>query len=219
MRSAILISLVFHISVYFIATKIVRISKVQFFPRQVYTVKLFSMEEASKLEAKKASPQDVNRKIERKKKPPVEAPPQQRKAKKRRRAKKKAAPSSELGPEELLKKNGESQKNESQPATGEMHLDSIDFPFGYYLVTVRRKIATNWMVPAGSSREMFCKIYFRVKRSGEIDSPLIEQSSGSFLFDQAALRAVLDASPLPPLPGGFQERYLGVHFSFAYEER
>jgi len=63
-----------------------------------------------------------------------------------------------------------------------------------------------------------CRVYFRITRSGSIDSPAVEASSGSFLFDQAALRAVVEANPLPALPGGFGDEYLGVHFSFAYEE-
>jgi TonB family protein len=58
-----------------------------------------------------------------------------------------------------------------------------------------------------------------VGRDGSIDSPEVEESSGSFLFDQAAKRAVIQASPLPPLPREFTDDYLGVHFSFAYEKR
>jgi TonB family protein len=61
-------------------------------------------------------------------------------------------------------------------------------------------------------------VYFRVGRDGSIHSPAVETSSGSFLFDQAALRSVVQAGPLPPLPSGFTDDYLGVHFSFAYEQ-
>jgi protein TonB len=102
--------------------------------------------------------------------------------------------------------------------TGDVSLDAADFPFAYYIATVRRKIATNWQVPGGSSEAIHCRVYFRVSRSGAIDGASVESSSGNFLFDQAALRAVVQANPLPPLPGGFPDSYLGVHFSFAYEE-
>jgi len=65
---------------------------------------------------------------------------------------------------------------------------------------------------------VFCRVYFRITRSGGIDAPAVETSSGNFLFDQAALRAVVQANPLPPLPAGFVDQYLGVHFSFSFEE-
>ena len=75
-----------------------------------------------------------------------------------------------------------------------------------------------WQVPGTQSESKYCRVYFRVGRNGSIESPAVETSSGNFVFDQAALRAVVQASPLPPLPGGFADDYLGVHFSFAYEQ-
>jgi hypothetical protein len=41
-----------------------------------------------------------------------------------------------------------------------------------------------------------------------------EIASGSGLYDRAALRAVLESSPLPPLPFGYNGTYLGVHLKF-----
>jgi len=37
-------------------------------------------------------------------------------------------------------------------------------------------------------------------------------------FDQTAMRALLAATPLPPLPAGFTDNYLGVHFGFEYQQ-
>jgi protein TonB len=102
--------------------------------------------------------------------------------------------------------------------TGDVALDVADFPFAYYIATVKRKIATNWQVPGTAGAATHCRVYFRIERSGSIDAAAVENSSGNFLFDQAALRAVVQADPLPPLPGGFPDTYLGVHFSFAFEE-
>ena len=37
-------------------------------------------------------------------------------------------------------------------------------------------------------------------------------------FDQTTMRALLAATPLPPLPAGFTDNYLGVHFGFEYQQ-
>jgi len=49
---------------------------------------------------------------------------------------------------------------------------------------------------------------------GRIRDPLVEQTSGDSLFDQSALRAVMEASPFPPLPQEFKASSLRVHFGF-----
>jgi outer membrane biosynthesis protein TonB len=51
-----------------------------------------------------------------------------------------------------------------------------------------------------------------------VTNAAIEQSSGLFIFDQAAQRAVVQSSPMPPLPQDYRDSYLGVHFSFSYRE-
>lgn len=230
MRNAILISLVFHISVYVVSTQIVEFTRVRYVPRQVYSVNLLSMEDIDRMMQKKGeldSPRQAEDEKPEKKsmeQPPVEPPPEAKKPSEKKTEpapKKKQVPSSEVKKEgNGLPKAGAAQGSESkQGATGDMNLDVSDFPFGYYLITVRRKIAGNWSVPQSrASEEMSCRVYFKIARNGQIVSPDIEQSSGSFMFDQAALRAVMQASPLPPLPGGFPDQYLGVHFNFAYEE-
>ncbi|MBI4719673.1 MAG: energy transducer TonB [Chitinivibrionia bacterium] len=231
MRNAILISLVFHVSVYIASTQIVEFARVKYVPRQVYSVNLLSMEDIERMmQSKGASPapqQAVQEPPEEEEKaqPPVEPPPESKKkadTKMERSAKKKQVPSSEVrngGTGAAKGGTGTGTGSKQGGATGDMNLDVSDFPFGYYLVTIRRKIAGSWSVPqAQAGEEIFCRVYFRIARDGRIISPDIEKSSGSFMFDQSALRAVMQASPLPPLPGGFGDEYLGVHFSFAYEE-
>jgi TonB family protein len=53
-----------------------------------------------------------------------------------------------------------------------------------------------------------------INRRGEISGSQISKSSGDQLFDQLALRAVLYANPLPPLPNGFPDDTLKVHMKF-----
>lgn len=229
MRSAILISLLLHVSVYFISTRIVQFTRVRYVPRQVYSVNLLTMDEIDKMLEKKkeppAKPPPQQEPEEEAAPPPEESPPppvpEKKPVKKKEPVKKKQVPSSEVQKPVSREDAGETQQDETarQAATGDMNLDSADFPFGYYLVTIRRKIAGNWSVPrTHAGGEIYCRVHFRIARNGRIVSPEIEQSSGSFMFDQAALRAVMQASPLPPLPGEFHDNFLGVHFSFAYEE-
>ncbi len=57
-------------------------------------------------------------------------------------------------------------------------------------------------------------VFFAIDRDGTIRDAKIEDASGNGLYDRAALRAVLEASPLPPLPFGYSGTYLGVHLKF-----
>jgi TonB family protein len=57
-------------------------------------------------------------------------------------------------------------------------------------------------------------VYFAIDRDGTIRDAKIETPSGDGTFDRAALRAVLESSPLPPLPFGYAGTYLGVHLTF-----
>ncbi len=223
MRTALLISVMMHLVVGFVSMQIVKFRKVQFIPRQMYTVQIVPVEiqapPAEQVPPPLPAQQDVV--------PPppdepeeMEPPPEKPKLKKKKKPKpkpKKVIPTTELNKIEDTEPPPEPVP---QPATGDMALDVEDFPFAYYIATMKRKIAAYWSVPGAASRtSLLCRVYFRVGRNGSIDSPSVEESSGSFLFDQAAKRAVIQASPLPPLPREFKDDYLGVHFSFAYEKR
>lgn len=90
---------------------------------------------------------------------------------------------------------------------------AADFPFSYYLVSVRNAIGRNWIEP-GVTRRTRTTIFFRIRRDGTVDDARVEVPSGVQPFDQAALRAVLASSPLPRLPADFKTDQLGVHFDF-----
>jgi protein TonB len=88
-----------------------------------------------------------------------------------------------------------------------------DFPFSYYLISVRNAIARNWYEPQVSRRTR-TTIAFRIRRDGTVEDARVEVPSGVPVFDQAALRAVMAASPLPRLPVDLKADQLGVHFDF-----
>lgn len=103
---------------------------------------------------------------------------------------------------------------------GTLSLDAASFPFTYYLRAVEQKISGAWDpvvhgIPAGEVRQVV--IAFRIMRDGSVEKPIVEKSSGLSFFDQSALRAVIRAAPLPPLPEAFPDDSLGIHFGFHYQ--
>jgi TonB family protein len=89
--------------------------------------------------------------------------------------------------------------------------------FSYYGLAIQNRIAANWS-PAFVSGEAICIVYFRIIRSGNVVGARVEQSSGIPFYDQSALRAVLESSPMPPLPAQFPDDTVGIHFRFRYKQ-
>jgi protein TonB len=220
MKNALIISLGLHIAIGLLWIRLVKITQVRFVPRQVYTVNLVTPTEAAKTVEKQTAPpvKETEPEPEEEEMPP---PPEKPKPKPKPKQEKPKVVEKTVPSTDIKKSDTEPDSLDAadeQVMTGDIMLGQ-DFPFAYYLTTMKRKIAAFWQVPGTSSAEpKYCRVYFRVGRNGSIQSPAVETSSGNFLFDQSALRAVVQASPLPPLPDGFTDDYLGVHFSFAYEQ-
>jgi TonB family protein len=100
-------------------------------------------------------------------------------------------------------------------------VEAPDFKFPFYLKLLQAKISSVWSPPAvgvgDEPKEVI--ISFVLFQTGRIQEVLVERSSGNTFFDQAALRAVYMANPLPPLPRGFREPHLKVHFSFVLSRK
>jgi TonB family protein len=94
-----------------------------------------------------------------------------------------------------------------------VHTDG-DFRFAYYLAALRNKIGSRWVPPQGMSGPVKAVVHFRIGRDGQVTLTEVELSSGYAFYDQTTLRALLSATPLPPLPAGYTDDYLGVHFAF-----
>jgi TonB family protein len=96
-----------------------------------------------------------------------------------------------------------------------------DFRWAYYLAAIRNKIGAHWVPPPGMEargRSVRATLYFRIHRDGQVSLASVESSSGYVFFDQTTMRALLAATPLPPLPAGYTDDYLGVHFGFDYQQ-
>ncbi len=88
-----------------------------------------------------------------------------------------------------------------------------DFPYTLYIENMKRLIGTHWFRPQVTPGTA-TTIYYEIERDGTIRNAKIETASGNGTADRAALRAVLEASPVPPLPFGYSGTFLGVHLTF-----
>ncbi|HLJ75167.1 MAG TPA: TonB family protein [Thermoanaerobaculia bacterium] len=88
-----------------------------------------------------------------------------------------------------------------------------DFPYPLYIEQMKRLIGSHWARPA-SNDQATATIHFVVERDGTVRDANTELPSGNGSYDRAALRAVLESSPLPPLPFAYNGTYLGVHLKF-----
>ena len=94
-------------------------------------------------------------------------------------------------------------------------LDVADFCCPDYIATMMTMIKRAWNPSQGSTGLTVVK--FTIQRNGQIANAEVEQSSGSPILDNAALRAVLLTRTLPPLPEGYPNATLGLHLHFKYE--
>jgi TonB family protein len=97
--------------------------------------------------------------------------------------------------------------------SGVAGLEGGDFPYTMYITNMVRLIGNHWF-RGTVTRDLTIRVVFTIHRDGTISDAAIEQGSGSGDADRAALRAVLESSPLPPLPFGYNGTYLKVHQVF-----
>jgi len=89
-----------------------------------------------------------------------------------------------------------------------------DFQFAWYIRTVHAKITDKWAGRALPGQQPVA--VFDINRDGRISGLAIKKSSGNSYYDQAALRAITEAAPFPPLPPEFSGPVLRVHLGFNF---
>lgn len=100
---------------------------------------------------------------------------------------------------------------------GSARVEGGDFGSPYYLNIAFGRIRESFNNPLRQTNlPVRSTIYFKILQSGKIAEPIIENASGIGVFDQAALRAVLSADPLPPLPKEYRGEWLGIHLEFEF---
>jgi protein TonB len=92
--------------------------------------------------------------------------------------------------------------------------------FGYYASLVRQRVGQQWKTSEIDARLRTAPpviVTFDVGRDGRVGNVRLLQSSGNPQLDRSCQRAVLEASPLPPLPPGFERNSANIEFWFQLE--
>jgi TonB family protein len=97
--------------------------------------------------------------------------------------------------------------------------DTEGFPLGEYTDIIVERIKGKWFIPSNlrNSRGNTTVIFY-IDRDGQFMNARIVTSSGSNSLDLAALNAVIESNPFPPLPEDFPGDHVGAKFIFSYNE-
>jgi TonB family protein len=98
-----------------------------------------------------------------------------------------------------------------------LQVDAPEFDCGSYCVILQRKLEGEWFPPPVSEQgSVQAVVGFTINQDGTVNHVTLDNSSNNFYFDQAALRAVQQAVPLPPLPHTLTSSTLRVHMTFTH---
>ncbi len=107
------------------------------------------------------------------------------------------------------------QPGGSAQGVGALTLNVSDFPYAWYIAAIHRKIKERWDAYALAGQQP--AVVFEIGREGDLRRITIDKSSGNPYYDQAAVRAVSEAHPFPPLPADFKKPVLTVGLQFAHD--
>ncbi len=92
------------------------------------------------------------------------------------------------------------------------------FGFGSYLRVMRQRIWSEWTQSAVYGSKLSCVVGMTVSMNGDVSELKLEKSSGNSFYDNVALRAVRNASPLPPLPPNFPKSSQRFNINFKLQD-
>ena len=87
--------------------------------------------------------------------------------------------------------------SDAEKAAGKESAEAVAALKDFGVNTLGARMKKFWRLPPNIPENLSVKIFVKLDRSGNVVQASIKQSSGYKLFDDAALRAVHDASPLP----------------------
>ncbi len=89
--------------------------------------------------------------------------------------------------------------------------------YGYYVDLLRQRVAQKWRTSDLDPRLKTAPpviVTFSILRDGSVRDVRVVQRSGNSTLDYSAQRAIMEASPLPPLPAGFERNEANIEFWF-----
>jgi protein TonB len=91
--------------------------------------------------------------------------------------------------------------------------------FGWYAEALQRRIGEQWQkeltqLDQGISNPPRTVVFFEIQRDGSLRNIRISQSSGNPAVDFAAMRAINQSNPVPPLPNGLAKNYVSTEVWF-----
>ncbi|MBU6452188.1 MAG: energy transducer TonB [Cyanobacteria bacterium REEB67] len=108
------------------------------------------------------------------------------------------------------KEEKEEQEDENDDAAPAENVD-----FAPYMAAMKKSIQAKWTTPKGLDQKTVVAV-FSILKDGRIAEPEIVESSGNSTIDQSALKALADASPLPPLPKGAPKK-IQIRYKFDWK--
>ena len=91
-----------------------------------------------------------------------------------------------------------------------------DFYMKQYLSTVYQKIHEHWVLPdlQNWDNSLEAVLVITIRRDGVVTNNFFERKSDNIYFNQFVLKALKDASPLPPFPNQLKENTLEIGLRF-----
>lgn len=87
--------------------------------------------------------------------------------------------------------------------------------FGAYAELLRQRVARAWHREGLAGRTVpQATVSFELQKNGTVQNVKITKSSGLYLLDQSAQRAILEAAPFPGFPPGLNDPSIHVEFIF-----
>jgi TonB family protein len=99
------------------------------------------------------------------------------------------------------------------PLGARVGFDNPNFRHSYFVDRLSAMLASQWQRPALGG-DVVALVHFTIHRNGSVSGLEVVESSGYSSYDLAALRAVQQAAPFPPLPQSYTQDSLGVTVEF-----
>jgi TonB family protein len=105
--------------------------------------------------------------------------------------------------------------------SGPLSFDTADYDWGSYAAELIRRIKLNWDVPSLAHYGIKGRVTVRffLLRDGRAEGVRVVSSSGIPPYDNAAVQAIMKASPFRPLPADLGHDREGVTVTFFYNIR